>query len=117
MSKIQIDRFCPVGIGGTKGIDESQLKLFIGGLSPKQTSKDLFDIFAKYGTIREAVVIPDRFRVRSKCYGFVQFSVSTQTYNIYKPNHDIQTRLHSKTPNLYPKYLVIYRWNQQMASQ
>lgn len=73
MSKIQIDGFCPVGIGGTKGIDTSQLKLFVGGLSPKQRSKDLFETFAKYGTIREAVVIPDRFRVRSKCYGFVIF--------------------------------------------
>jgi len=78
MSNIQIDAFCPVGIGGTKGVDTSKLKLFVGGLPADLTSKDLFDIFSSFGTIREAVVIPDRFRVRSRCYGFVTF-VSTES--------------------------------------
>jgi hypothetical protein len=68
-----IDLFCPVGIGGTKGIDVSNLKIFVGGLHPNQGSRDLFDVFSSFGTIREAVVIPDRFRVRSRCYGFVTF--------------------------------------------
>jgi hypothetical protein len=84
MSGIQIDAFCPVGIGGTKGIDTKHLKLFIGGLSPSQTSKDLHDIFAQYGTIREAVVIPDRFRVRSRCYGFVTFQCPTSTTKVFE---------------------------------
>ena len=72
-NSIKIDAFCPVGIGGTKGIDTTHLKIFVGGLLPTHTSKDLYDIFAPFGTIRESVVIPDRFRVRSRCYGFVKF--------------------------------------------
>jgi len=72
-ASIKIDAFCPVGIGGTKGIDTTHLKLFVGGLSAHNTSKDLYDIFSAFGTIRESVVIPDRFRVRSRCYGFVTF--------------------------------------------
>ena len=76
MSGIKIDAFCPVGIGGTKGIDTTHLKVFVGGLLPNHTSKDLYDIFASFGVIRESVVIPDRFRVRSRCYGFVCFKLS-----------------------------------------
>ena len=75
MSAIKIDAFCPVGIGGTKGIDTTHLKIFVGGLLPTHTSKDLYDIFSPFGTIRESVVIPDRFRVRSRCYGFVKFYI------------------------------------------
>jgi len=78
-----IDSFCPVGIGGTKGIDVSRLKIFVGGLNPSQGSKDLFDIFSPFGTIREAVVIPDRFRVRSRCYGFVTFKHSDSVARVF----------------------------------
>mmetsp|Transcript_26236 Transcript_26236/g.42878 ORF Transcript_26236/g.42878 Transcript_26236/m.42878 type:complete len:441 (-) Transcript_26236:71-1393(-) len=82
MSNIQIDAFCPVGIGGTKGVDTSKLKLFVGGLPADHTSKDLFDIFSSFGTIREAVVIPDRFRVRSRCYGFLTFVNAQSVSNV-----------------------------------
>jgi len=71
---LQIDSFCPVGIGGTCQLDTTKLKIFVGNLPLEYCSKDLFSIFIPYGTIREAVVIPDRFRIRSRCYGFVTFA-------------------------------------------
>eukprot|EP00485_Elphidium_margaritaceum_P017849 CAMPEP_0202728184 /NCGR_PEP_ID=MMETSP1385-20130828/185499_1 /ASSEMBLY_ACC=CAM_ASM_000861 /TAXON_ID=933848 /ORGANISM="Elphidium margaritaceum" /LENGTH=577 /DNA_ID=CAMNT_0049394431 /DNA_START=103 /DNA_END=1836 /DNA_ORIENTATION=+ len=91
MSNIKIDAFCPVGIGGTKGVDTSKLKLFVGGLPADLTSKDLFDIFSSFGTIREAVVIPDRFRVRSRCYGFLTF-VNAQSVSNVLSHRPICTR-------------------------
>jgi len=68
-----INSFCPVGIGGVKNVDTQKTKLFIGNLPVQVSSQDLYDHFVQYGEIREAVVIPDRFRVRSRCYGFVTF--------------------------------------------
>jgi RNA recognition motif-containing protein len=70
---MEIDSFCPVGIGGTRQLDTTKLKLFVGNLPLEFRSKEVFSVFSKYGTIREAVVIPDRFRIRSRCYGFVTF--------------------------------------------
>jgi len=70
---MEIDSFCPVGIGGTCQLDTTSLKIFVGNLPLEYRSKDLFSIFVSYGPIREAVVIPDRFRIRSRCYGFVTF--------------------------------------------
>lgn len=67
-----MDRFCPVGIGGTHGIDTTDLKIFVAGLLQSQSSKDLHDLFVPFGIIREAVIIPDRLRARSRCYGFVE---------------------------------------------
>ena len=68
---IQMDAFSPVGIGGMKNLNTRHLKLFVGNLAPSRTSRDLCRLFESYGVIRQAVVIPDRFRVRSRCYGFV----------------------------------------------
>ena len=68
---MQMDAFSPVGIGGMRNLNTRQLKLFIGNLAPSRTSRDLYRLFESYGVIRQAVVIPDRFRVRSRCYGFV----------------------------------------------
>merc|ERR1712154_84669 len=70
--------------GGTKGIDSTHLKIFVGGLSPNHTSKDLYDMFSAYGVIRESVVIPDRFRVRSRCYGFVTFKCEESVSSAFK---------------------------------
>jgi len=73
ISAMPIDAFLPVGIGGTKDLDTSELKLFVGGLFPDQSSNELHEMFSSFGSIREAVVIPDRFRARSRCFGFVTF--------------------------------------------
>jgi len=70
---MEIDSFCPVGIGGTHQLDTTNLKIFIGNLPFEYRSKDLFFLFGTYGPIREAIVIPDSFRIRSRCYGFVTF--------------------------------------------
>lgn len=48
-------------------------KLFIGGCSPSTTSDSLREAFSKFGTILEAQIMKDRFRGRSRGFGFVTF--------------------------------------------
>ena len=48
-------------------------KLFVGGLSWDTTTEGLRAAFARFGTIVEATVIPDRETGRSRGFGFVTF--------------------------------------------
>ncbi len=48
-----------------------QNKLFVGSLSWDTTDKSLSDFFAQVGEVVEAKVIIDRFKNRSKGFGFV----------------------------------------------
>lgn len=52
---------------------DSKKKIFVGGLDPSVTSKDLEDYFMKYGTVKEASVMYDSDRGVSRCFGFVTF--------------------------------------------
>lgn len=48
-------------------------KLFIGNLPWSIDSEQLKEIFSKFGSIVEAVVITERHSGRSKGFGFVEF--------------------------------------------
>ncbi len=48
-------------------------KLFVGGLSWDTTTERLREAFARFGSILEATVIPDRETGRSRGFGFVTF--------------------------------------------
>jgi hypothetical protein len=48
-------------------------KLFVGGLSFDTTTEDLRDAFARFGSVLDAAVIPDRSTGRSRGFGFVTF--------------------------------------------
>ena len=48
-------------------------KLFIGGLSPASTSKDLLFYFSQFGPVVEAVVLFDKMKGVSKGFGFCTF--------------------------------------------
>jgi len=39
-------------------------------------------MFCPFGTIREAVVIPDRLTSRSRCYGFVTFTTASSVHRV-----------------------------------
>ena len=46
-------------------------KLFVGNLSWDTTNDSLRDFFAQIGDVEDAVVIMDKFKNRSKGFGFV----------------------------------------------
>ena len=48
-------------------------KIFVGGLEPSVTEKDLFEFFSKFGKVKEASVLFDNNRNASRCFGFVSF--------------------------------------------
>lgn len=55
-----------------EGLDTTNLEIFVGGLSPTDTSQDLYDIFVSFGPVIQARVIPDASRVRTRCCGYVK---------------------------------------------
>ena len=52
-------------------------KLFVGGLAPTTTGKDLAKHFGKFGNLVEAVVLFDKTKAVSKGFGFVTFQTDT----------------------------------------
>jgi len=53
-------------------------KIYVGNLSYDTTSSALEQMFAPHGTVQSAEVIQDRDTNRSKGFGFVQMSNSTE---------------------------------------
>lgn len=49
-------------------------KLYVGNLDYDVTGDDLRALFAKAGTVTDAVVINDKYSGRSKGFGFVEMS-------------------------------------------
>lgn len=50
---------------------EEKNKLYVGNLPYSVTDESLAELFAPYGEVSEAKVIPDKFSGRSKGFGFV----------------------------------------------
>eukprot|EP01094_Clydonella_sp_ATCC50884_P012625 TRINITY_DN2289_c0_g1_i4.p1 TRINITY_DN2289_c0_g1~~TRINITY_DN2289_c0_g1_i4.p1 ORF type:complete len:124 (+),score=4.34 TRINITY_DN2289_c0_g1_i4:43-372(+) len=59
--------------------EESNRKLFVGGLSWETSDADLRAHFETYGTVAEAVVMRDRMTQRSRGFGFVVFENEEST--------------------------------------
>lgn len=57
-------------------------KLFVGGLPYHTTDAALKEYFYQFGDIDEAVVIHDKVTKKSKGYGFVSFTLHTQSPRI-----------------------------------
>ncbi len=53
-------------------------KLFVGNLSFSTTGADLESLFAAVGTVESATVVTDRDSGRSRGFGFVEMSSSTE---------------------------------------
>ena len=53
-------------------------KVYVGNLGYSVASGDLEQLFAQYGTVESANVITDRSTGRSKGFGFVEMSSSTE---------------------------------------
>ena len=53
-------------------------KLFVGNLTFSTTGSDLETLFASAGTVESATVVSDRETGRSRGFGFVEMSTSTE---------------------------------------
>lgn len=50
------------------------MKLYVGNLSFRVTSNDLFEYFSKVGTVASARIVTDRETGRSRGFGFVEMA-------------------------------------------
>ena len=54
-------------------------KLYVGGLPFSTTDAQLEDLFSTHGTIESAKVITDRYTGKSRGFGFVELSSSSES--------------------------------------
>jgi cold-inducible RNA-binding protein len=63
-------------------------KIYVGNLSFNVASDALAEKFAQFGTVQSAKVIMDRDTNRSKGFGFVEMSNSTETAKAIQGLHE-----------------------------
>jgi RNA recognition motif-containing protein len=63
--------------GATKGPTPEQMgnKVFVGGIPPNIDRDGLKEIFSRFGTVVDGIVMMDQTTNRSRCFGFVTFEV------------------------------------------
>ena len=66
---------------------DSSKKIFVGGLEPSVTEKDLIDFFSKYGKVKDASVLFDNNRNASRGFGFVSFEDKDVVDKLVKENN------------------------------
>ena len=68
------------------------MKLYVGNLSFQTTEQDLNELFAQYGSVKEATLIMDRETNRPRGFGFVTMSTSEEGQRaidaLHGQNHD-----------------------------
>ena len=80
---------------------DSSKKIFVGGLEPSVTEKDLIDFFSKYGKVKDASVLFDNNRNASRGFGFVSFEDKNVVDKLVKENNHIKS---TKIYKLWIKY-------------
>merc|ERR1719354_315609 len=58
----------------TKIMGDEEYRIFVGGLSFKAMDDDLYDVFDKYGTVKDVRIITDRDTGRPRGFAFVEYS-------------------------------------------
>jgi RNA recognition motif-containing protein len=63
----------------TKGPTPEQMgnKVFVGGIPPNIDRDGLKEIFSKFGTVVDGIVMMDQTTNRSRCFGFVTFEIGS----------------------------------------
>ena len=68
---------------------DSSKKIFVGGLEPSVTAKDLIEFFSKFGKVKDASVLFDNNRNASRGFGFVSFEDKNVIENLVNENNFI----------------------------
>ena len=66
---------------------DSSKKIFVGGLEPSVTEKDLIEFFSKFGKVKDASVLFDNNRNASRGFGFVSFEDKNVIENLVNNNN------------------------------
>ena len=53
-------------------------RLYVAQINYQATDKDLHDLFAEYGTVKEAKIINDRNTGKSRGFGFVEMNTPAE---------------------------------------
>jgi RNA recognition motif-containing protein len=56
------------------------MKLYVGNLSYRVTSEDLFEYFSQVGTVKSANVVHDKETGRSRGFGFVEMATKEEAF-------------------------------------
>ena len=74
-------------------------KLYVGGLPFSVTDTQLQELFAAHGTVESARVITDKFTGRSRGFGFVEMSSSSEAQEAIQTLNGSQLEGRSLTVN------------------
>ncbi|GIU81874.1 MAG: RNA-binding protein [Acidobacteria bacterium] len=95
------------------------MKLYVGNLSYRVTSEDLFEYFSQAGTVESANVVYDRETGRSRGFGFVEMATKEEAFEAiakfngqeYDGRHIVVNEARPKTENISSKRNNSrYRW-------
>ena len=75
-------------------------KLYVGNLSYGTTEEDLNELFAQAGTVKSVAVIKDRDSGRSKGFGFVEMSSSSEAQKAITMFHGKEFQERTLTVNV-----------------
>ena len=81
LARIGLGKKAPTG-------PRERVEIYVGNLSYDMTDEQLEKAFAKYGTVRHARVITNRFNNKSKGFGFVEMCYRAEAERAIKALHD-----------------------------
>eukprot|EP01018_Ginkgo_biloba_P038212 Gb_23748 [translate_table: standard] len=91
--RITVCNLATAGTNPTQASDQSQRKLYIGGLSYDTTNEALISLFSQYGEIEEGSVAYDKNSNKSRGFAFVTFKmVEAAKRALEEPNKTIDGR-------------------------
>jgi RNA recognition motif-containing protein len=66
---------------GAEGVNEMDVKLYVGNLAYSTTEDELRELFAQAGTVTSVALIKDRGTGQSKGFAFVEMSTQVEAQN------------------------------------
>lgn len=65
-------------------------KLYVGNLNYAVTEDQLKEVFAKHGEVKDVVIIKDKYTSRSKGFGFVEMSNTSEAQSAIEALNDTE---------------------------
>jgi len=83
-----VAKMCGSGSSGYAGGDGDCVEIYVGNLSYDMTEAQMRKEFEKYGTVKSARIISNRFNHKSKGFGFVEMPNRAEAEAAIKALHD-----------------------------